>query len=73
MTKCRAQLGPLRFEELQMMKFAWRNNIGDLATWNSAQVEVVDDEMKEYSDLLIGDKEQEGWDNIVDVEESLFM
>ena len=43
-----------------MMKFAWRNNIGELATWNSAQVEVVDDEMKEYSDLLIGDKEQEG-------------
>ena len=71
--KCHAQLGPLWFEELQMMKFTWRNNIGELATWNSAQVEVVDDEMKEYSDLLIGDKEQEGWDNIVDVEESLFM
>ena len=47
------------------MKFAGRNNIGELATWNSAQVEVVDDEMKEYSDLLIMDKEQEGWDNIV--------
>jgi len=33
-----------------MMKFAWRNNISDLATWNSAQVEEVD-EMKEYGRL----------------------
>ena len=44
-----------------MMKFAWRNNIGDLAAWNSAQVEEVD-EMKEYEDFLIGDQEQCDWD-----------
>ena len=30
-TKRWAQLGVARFEELQMMKFAWRNNIGNLA------------------------------------------
>jgi len=33
------------FEELQMMKFAWRNNIRDLAAWNSAQVEEIDKKM----------------------------
>jgi len=33
-----------------MMKFTWRNNIGDLAALNSAQVEEVD-EMKEYGRL----------------------
>ena len=38
------------------MKFAWRNNIGDLAAWNSAQVEeVFDHEMKEFQDLLAAD------------------
>ena len=60
-TKRRARLGADRFEELQMMKFTWRNNIGDLAAWNSAQVEEVD-EMKEYEDFLIGDQEQCDWD-----------
>jgi hypothetical protein len=60
-TKRRARLGAERFEELQMMKFTWRNNIGDLAAWNSAQVEEVD-ELKEYEDLLMGDKELGDWD-----------
>jgi hypothetical protein len=55
-------LGAQQFKELQIMKFAWRNNIGDLATWNSAEVEVVNDELKEFSDLLIGDGEQKEWD-----------
>jgi len=62
-TKCRAQLGATRFEELQIMKFAWRNNIGDLTAWNSSQVEEIDDEMKEYQDLLAADGEQLGWDD----------
>jgi hypothetical protein len=60
-TKRRARLGAQRFEELQMMKFAWRNNIGDLAAWNSAQVEEVD-ELKEFEDFLLGDEEQGDWD-----------
>ena len=30
------------------MKFTWRNNIGDLVAWNSSEVDVVDDELKEY-------------------------
>jgi hypothetical protein len=66
-------LGAQRFEELQIMKFAWRNNIGDLAAWNSAEVEVVDDELKAYHDLLIGDVEQEVWDNTVDEPEAVSM
>ena len=49
-----------------MMKFAWRNNIRDLASWNSAQVEKVDDDMKEYQDLLIEDGEQAVWDKTAD-------
>jgi hAT family C-terminal dimerisation region len=61
-TKRRAQLGAARFEELQVMKFAWRNNIGDLAAWNSSQVEEIDDEMREYRDLLAEDGEQMVWD-----------
>lgn len=62
MTKRRAQLGAERFEELQMMKFAWRNNIGDLAAWNSAQVEEIDHEMQEYEDMFIADRDFEEWD-----------
>jgi hypothetical protein len=46
----RASLGATRFEELQMMKFAWRNNIADLAAWNSRLVEEVT--MDEYCELL---------------------
>ena len=62
-TKRRARLGAIRFEELQIMKFTWRNNIGDLAAWNSAEVEV---DKKEYHDLLVADGEQEAWDKTLD-------
>lgn len=64
-TKRCAQLGALYFKELQVMKFAWRNNIGDLAAWNSAQAEEVD-EMKEFQDLLAADGEHEKWDKDAD-------
>jgi hypothetical protein len=53
------------------MKFAWRNDIGDLARWNSAEVEVVDD--KEFCDLLIGDGEQDVWANTIDEPEAVSM
>ena len=62
--KHHAQLGAAQFEELQVMKFAWRNNIGNLAAWNSRQIEEVEDEMKEYQDMLAVDGEQEVWDHI---------
>ena len=47
------------------MKFVWRNNISDLAAWNSAQIEEVD-EMKEYLDLLAADVEHDEWDKIME-------
>jgi hypothetical protein len=55
-------LGAERFEELQLMKFAWRGRIDDLASYNSEQVEEVDNGMKEYQDLLAADQELEEWD-----------
>jgi hypothetical protein len=54
-------LGADRFEELQVMKFAWRTKIDDLASHNSEQVEEVDG-IKEYQDYLAADEELEGWD-----------
>ena len=51
-----------------MMKFAWRNNIGDLAVWNSGKVEEVEEadsnEMIEYEDMLTADKDSEEWDKL---------
>ncbi len=46
----RASLGTKQFEELQLMKFAWRSKITDIASSNSDQVEVVD--LGEYRDML---------------------
>ena len=68
-TKRRARLGAARFEELQMMKFTWRNNIGDLAAWNSSQVEEIEDETLEYKDMLVGDQDLNEWDNMADSDE----
>jgi hypothetical protein len=60
-TKRRAQLGAEWFEELQLMKFAWRGRINDRASHNSEQVEEIDG-LKEYQDFLAADKELEEWD-----------
>ena len=60
-TKQHAQLGAERFEELQVMKFAWWNNVVDWASWNTASVEEVD-EMQEYADYMAADEEQRAWD-----------
>jgi hypothetical protein len=61
-TKRQAQLGAERFEELQLMKFAWRHKIDDHASYNSEQVEEIDDGIKEYQDFLAADQELEEWD-----------
>jgi hypothetical protein len=42
------------------MKFAWHNNITDLAAWNTAQVEEV--QLDEYCDMLKADKVADKWD-----------
>jgi hypothetical protein len=49
-----------------MMKFAWRNNIGDLAAWNSAQIEEIEDEIIQYQDMLVADQDSNNWDNLAD-------
>jgi hypothetical protein len=58
----RARLGAQKFEEIQLMKFAWRQDVVDIAAWNSSEVEQVD--VEEYKDLLAADIEQAGQDNL---------
>ena len=50
----RATLGSNTFEELQLMKFAWHNNILDLAAWNLRHAEEID--LDEYEGLLKADE-----------------
>jgi len=54
------RLGPKRFEELQLMKFAWRQNVADLTAWNSGIIEEVDLEV--YEDMLSDDKHEDKLD-----------
>jgi hypothetical protein len=50
-------LGAKRFEELELMKFAWRQDISDLAAWNSGLVEEVDLDM--FCDMLAIDETED--------------
>ncbi|KIL56399.1 hypothetical protein M378DRAFT_188574 [Amanita muscaria Koide BX008] len=54
-TDRRARLGQQRYEEIQLMKFAWKEDVVDLAAWNSVEVEEV--RLQEYEDLLATDTE----------------
>jgi hypothetical protein len=45
------------------MKFAWNNNIPNLAAWNSNEVEEID--TAEYSTLLSDDNWQAAFDGSV--------
>ena len=65
--KRHSQLGAACFEELQVMKSVWKNNVADLAAWNSNQVEEIHDEMGDYQDLLVADGECAKWDVEVNV------
>ena len=53
-TDLRARLGAQRFEELQLMKYAWKKSVVDFAECNSAPVEIC---LTEYEDLFTADKE----------------
>ena len=55
-TDLRSKLGAQRFEELQLMKYAWKHNIVDFAACNTAPVDI---NLKEYEDLAIADKDLE--------------
>jgi hAT family C-terminal dimerisation region len=66
----RSRLGSKKFEEMQVMKFAWRNNIPNLAAWNSNEIEEIEEiDAMEYSTLLIDDNWQNNFDGTADVME----
>jgi hypothetical protein len=56
----RVQLGADRFEQLQVLKFAWRTGLVDHVAWNSEQVEEFD--IDEYKELLTADIQAREWD-----------
>lgn len=60
----RASLGAKHFEELQIMKFAWRKSQGDLATWNSSQIEEID--LDDYNLMLEAEDTVAELDSVVD-------
>jgi hAT family C-terminal dimerisation region len=64
----RSSLGAKRFEELQIMKFAWRKKIPDHAEQNWARVEEV--QLGEYTEFLDADETSAEWDRqIVEADE----
>ena len=48
------------FEELQIMKFAWKDTIQDFVAWNTWQVEEVN--MGEFEELLADNVAAAAWD-----------
>ncbi len=65
---CRLSLGVKCFEELQIMKFAWRKKVLDNAEQNWAQVEEV--QLGEYSEILDADETLVEWDKqLLDADE----
>ena len=63
----RASLGAKRFEELQVMKFAWRRNVVDIAACNSRQIEEVNlEHLDEYAEMLDADELAAEFDKLED-------
>jgi len=60
----RSRLGSKKFEELQVMKFAWRDKITDLAAWNYGLTEEVT--LEEYKDMLAQDEWEAELDKVAD-------
>ena len=58
----RSHLGSKKFEELQIMKFTWCNNIPNLAAWNSNEIEEIN--TMEYTTLLNDDNWQGDFDGL---------
>jgi hypothetical protein len=59
-----SRLGSKKFEELQVMKFAWRDKITDLAAWNYGLTEEVT--LEEYKDMLAQDEWEAELDKVAD-------
>ena len=54
-----ASLGPIVFEEIVIMKFAWGPDLYDMAAWNELQVEDVD--LFDFEGLLLDDTDGLAW------------
>jgi hypothetical protein len=61
----RSRLGADRFEQLQMLKFEWKDSLTDLAAWNSEQVEEVD--MDEFTAMLKTDVTLAEWESATEM------
>ena len=55
-----SRLGAKKFEQLQVMKFAWKDKITDLAAWNYGLTEEI--VLEDYKDMLA----QEEWEEELD-------
>ncbi|GLB39419.1 hypothetical protein LshimejAT787_0605810 [Lyophyllum shimeji] len=62
----RTKLGAKVFEELQIMKYAWRRDVSDFAAMNSRYIEEID--IHEYTDMLEAEKQTVEWECDVDEE-----
>ena len=61
-TDCQSRLGSDRFEQLQILKHAWQDQIVDIASFNSSEIEDV--YLDEYKELFTrNQKLVEGSDN----------
>ena len=58
-TDCRTSLGNDQFEELQVMKFAWKVELKDPTAWNLLQTDKI--QLVEFEEMLIDDNEQDKW------------
>ena len=58
----RARLKAEVFEQLQVVKAAWRTQIFDLAQLNSKELEEVLDADDSFEDLFLEDEELREWD-----------
>jgi hypothetical protein len=59
-TDRRSRLGSDRFEQLVVMKSAWRGTLVDWASVNSGNIEEVD--LNDYTDLLQVDTDMTKWE-----------
>jgi hypothetical protein len=59
-TDLRANLGPIVFEQLTVMKSAWGAKIYNAVTWNAEQPEEVT--ILDFEQMLIDDGDMAQWD-----------
>lgn len=60
----RSRLGAAKFEQLQLMKFAWCDQITDLAAWNFRLAEEIN--LEEYTDFLSEEQYSHNMDQVAD-------